>query len=930
MTPIKLTMQAFGSYLNLTEIDFSHFASSGIFVICGQTGGGKTTILDGISAALYGEVTGSLRNKDRSGFFRCRAAGQDTDTELELIFSVHDKTYKFYRRWRMRKSGLTPVENSCHVRAGEEWILECSKNAGEVSMRATEILGLDREQFTKVICLPQGEFQKLLTSDSSERTKVFENLFGTGRWKMIKERVSVEFESVRREVSLMETGEQILLATVSCNESPELDDKIRLAKISADNLKKEHQKASEESERHAALTAAAAAFYNADRESKKAIEVQRQADAAKNNIAEKISFLEAELGEKFEIQISDLHSGIALLESAQKKLREISGMKNHAEDLQKSIEKSSQKIEDIERQIKTAEERIEKGRSVVAECEQAAQNLGETESRRDSLREICLKFAEIARLEAGLSSAKANLLPLELSRIESQNRLDEAKRRLDEIYDNHRRDTAYTLSRTLTEGDPCPVCGSAHPPIPAEPAIGAPGEKELHLAEKALEDSRKNLDQKTAAEGKVSAEISLIIKNLEMALSSDCIIGRNYEKSQNRLNLAEGEYLNLKKKIESIPGFRSAISKIECEAAKLRVQKEKLAGEISAAKQELAGVLASEKSALNDLPESLRIDYINHQDTLTKEIAEKKSALSDLTAKKDAYIAALLDQSGCDAAAKSAAGRVRETGGSLSAAENLYRGFQIPDSRFQNSDAGGLELNIAPDILPDLNHLKSQGKTFADSLTALARRMGEESQRLNNLIQASKKLAEGQEKKQKAISRRQQLETLKRWLCGENSRKTPIDQFVAGLLLDEVLMVANNYFSTLSRGQYALRRAEEAQGREHFQGVNLEVVDSHIGGVRQLSTLSGGELFLASLSLAFALTDVVQSFSGGISLGSLFIDEGFGSLDKDTLDACMKALPEIRGGRMIGIISHVDELRQRIPAQIRIFKEGGSSRAEIV
>ncbi|MCL2486963.1 MAG: SMC family ATPase, partial [Oscillospiraceae bacterium] len=518
MTPLKLTMRAFGSYLERAEIDFSRFAGCGIFLICGPTGGGKTTILDAITAALYGEVTGSLRNKDKSGFFRCKAADPKTDTEVEFIFSVHGETYKFYRRWRMRKNGLEPVEYACYRlinsewddSTGGEWALERSRKISEVSARAVELLGLDRGQFTKVICLPQGEFRELLTSDSAERTKVFEKLFGTERWKMIKERLAAGFESARQEVSLIESGEGVMLAAASCRSAAELDEKIGEVKASADELGAAHKKAALEAERHAALTAAALAFAEAARESDRADAAKVRAEAALGEISGKIKSLENELGadadaDAADNQISGLQLTVARLESAHKKLGEIAGLQSRSNALEVSIREAERNIADIGGRIAASEDRAENGRKVVAECERSAQGFGEIEARRGELREVCAKFAELSRLEDELAAAELRLPPLEKAQAAAREELDKAASRLESLHTAHRRDAAYALSRGLSEGEPCPVCGSAAHPNPASPASGAPGEEEIRGAEKSADLLRKKLENALAEKNTVSA-----------------------------------------------------------------------------------------------------------------------------------------------------------------------------------------------------------------------------------------------------------------------------------------------------------------------------------------------------------------------------------------------------------------------------------------
>jgi len=213
----------------------------------------------------------------------------------------------------------------------------------------------------------------------------------------------------------------------------------------------------------------------------------------------------------------------------------------------------------------------------------------------------------------------------------------------------------------------------------------------------------------------------------------------------------------------------------------------------------------------------------------------------------------------------------------------------------------------------------------------MAQRTGSLTQSADSARKSLKKLTEltkqGSDLEER-YSRTSRLATL---LSGKTGLKIPLQQFVLGIMLDDILSSSNTTFSTLSTGRYSLSRITGASGGNALGGLDLQVFDAYSGGVRSVETLSGGELFLASLSLAFGLSDVVQNYSGSVHLDSIFIDEGFGSLDQDTLDTAMKALLQIQqGGRTIGIISHVSELKTRIAAQIVVSKGAdGSSRVDV-
>lgn len=1008
MKPVRLVMQAFGSYLERTEIDFTKFYSSGIFLICGQTGGGKTTVLDAMSVALYGDATGSLRQKDKWQIFRCRKAPAALDTEIEFEFDAPGGRYKFYRRWRARKSGLADVENCCYVQKDGEWQVEESGRSGAVSKAAERILGLNHDQFVKVICLPQGEFRELLTSSSSTRSEIFERLFGTGRWKQIINAASSMAESARRELEDMRAEQSALLQAAGCASQSELASaiednekrkneletqaeeissrldavNIRLADAAAleeqflslaaakerlDRLseqQEETEKLSARLERNETLVRLMPG-YNALSEAKNALSQADTACRAAQDEAARSDALLKEISTEMEKlpqvknEIEALCGEIPAMESMTGRARELAEAQTRVLELEHAAEDAEAKKEEFSKRMADAQARCEKGRGLLDECDGKLSSLPEVTARHTRLSELCNGLRAASQTRQQAEQAESEIASAKRRYLEEEDRFNKAKKYLDRLETARRMDTAYALACELEDLKPCPVCGAVHHPQPAAPLGEAPDEQELAEAGQSAETARTRADSaKTDLEKTVSryellcAQARQLRNNLGDSRPDEQII-KEFEENKTLYDRL-GEQLELRGK------YAARLNELETGLAQTRQQAERLERELTENSLRLDSLRQTVTRLLGEIPEKFR-----YADRLETTISEKKTRLGELRGWENRVTEdygniriqaekAAVGLSSAKSAAETAAERLARLSAEYEqscAAAGVDPKLSIETLILKNDEAKSmarqvesfksellaarlyeerLETELSGKKRPELDAVKAEAASVLERFNEISRALGEVSLLRSTLSGAAEKLSRLSERGAAASDNYGRLTRLKEFICGRNQKKTPLDQFVVGLLLDEVIAAANGYFSTLSRGQYALRRAEEASGMEHYQGVNFEVVDTHIGGVRQLSTLSGGEMFLASLSLAFGLTDVVQSFSGGMKLESLFIDEGFGSLDKETLNLAVKAISEVRAGRIIGIISHVDELRERIGSRIEINKDDKGSHLKIM
>lgn len=1008
MRPEYIEFEAFGSYLERTRINFSAIDSEGIFLICGPTGGGKTTLLDAMSVALYGKATGALRGSDRK-LFRCRLADRSIDTRVDFAFSLGSERYRFFRRWRMGKAQgediLREVENACYHWNGTDWGEPVSAGTTRsLENEAVRILGLTHSQFVKVICLPQGEFRELLTADSTEKTKIFERLFGTARWKTIAEAASRRALATEAEIKELRARIDGLLTSNSID-NPSLlklaaDDAVAQRDQLKDLIDEIAVRLTTAEENLSAALAVDDRFVQLDRLRNRLTELEAQRENIDKTSAalEKHSLYESMVVKYTALSEAhaELQNAVQRLESCDSKAAEaarllaaaseayakideqrehsnalheslvhLKALKDKADRLdeaQKELARCETSLSEIDGELAKCDEnaadiahRIEKGRDLLSRCDSDIAALPECSERHNTLAKNVEQLEALEQKQKILADARR---AAEESAEKSAG-ADDAFNKKKFIVAGYEAlisaDTAYSLSLTLADDMPCPVCGSVHHPSPAQHPAELPDESLLAAARDELATAQKEAEDAAAALAKHRAAFELAetqfaqVKSQCDTISLDLAAAREArDKAGEQLKYLNGQVINRSRYTQRLDALTEQQDELQQTAKKLT---EKRTALISAR----AAAAGKRDALLGELGEKLTSpDALS--DLITLRDKEHKDAEDAIRRVTEAYNNARLADNTAAAERKAACGdldAVRTRTARLEtdySAECLAKGLApdcdvtaqlLPDEEVQKKrefissyaaesaevlhGISRLEEETAGQVRPKTDELRELRNALSDQKNELISRHGQAITRAQQLTETLAAVSDAVKNCEQFEARYGEEKRISSFLSGQNPKKTPIDQFVAGLLLDEVIVAANGYWGRLSRGQYALRRMSETYGRSHYQGVNFEVVDTHIGGTRPLATLSGGELFLASLSLAFGLSDVVQSFSGGIRLDSIFIDEGFGSLDRDTLDLAMRSISEIRGGRLIGIISHVEELRSRITSRLEVTKDENGS-----
>ena len=910
MRPIRIEMSAFGPYAGKQTVEMDRLGTSGIYLITGDTGAGKTTIFDAIVFALYGTASSDRRSGD---MLRSRYAEPDTPTEVKLVFAYRNKEYEIrrnptYQRPKLRGEGMTQENASAELRLPGGEILT---RTGEVDEKIREILGMTRDQFMQIAMIAQGDFLKLLLAKTEERRKIFSSIFRTGRYARLEERLKQEARQARKTYDdlVREIGfEQERARLPEGTDRSGLRDEEYLQAI--EKFRDEAGIRLEEGGKkqellRGELDALAARILAAEEQEKrkKALEETRQQQTKLQAAAEqRKQELEAARSREPEAKEKEarLHVEQDRLQQYDR-LEELKQQKTEAEKKQVSDEAARKKLEEGR---KALTQQIQDCRQKIKEKEALAGKAAALSGEKERLRSQGAEYNELKTLLEAYEEASEKwnrAAAIYQAACGKEQEFGESYRRQ---YRAFLDDQAGILAAELAENQPCPVCGSLHHPLPAVKTDDAPTRETVEQSQKRWEESKTAMDEagRKAAALRGTRDSSL----------------QHMEEKAKGLNMPT-EPASLKETLmEEQKRFRSkwkevteALAASEAAAEAKVVLEEKL--ETLQKKQEedeeAYRKLELESARLQEQIENLSANYSELKETLPypdRESAGKAASLLDREIREIREAVQSAEEN-----EKAAAGRIQEAEGQM---DELQKQIREGESAESMTSAELQE-----------NQKKKKGEQLR--LQAEAKE--------DNLIWETNSAAAGSIRKlsgerEQAARKYSMLQNLADTANGNLSGKQRIqlETYVQQQLFDRILVRANTRFRVMSGGQYDLVRRKEYQKNQQ-SGLDLDVVDHYNGTTRSVSTLSGGESFMASLSLALGLSDEIQESAGGVQLDALFVDEGFGSLDEETLDQAMKAIQTLAedGGRIVGIISHVTELQNRIDRQllVRKMKSGGST-----
>lgn len=907
MRPLNLVINAFGPYAGRVELPLDKLGESGLYLITGDTGAGKTTIFDAITYALYGEASGEYR-KDKSAL-RSDFASKNEKTFVELTFFCRGEIYK------IKRSPKTIDHNS-----DVELTLPNRKTftkEKEVSEEIEALIGLNKKQFSQIVMIAQGEFQKLLNAKTDDRVEIFRNIFSTQNLQIFQAKLYDKFVGMNSEFTKLKERQVQFIEQIDVHDNACLKDetdKIILSKNIYDI--------------EALLTELNAKI-------KKDEKRKKDADKIKKSVKKELDKLNQELGiaeknEETAKEILNLETKIlpelnVAYKLAQEKLDTLEKQKSQdekrtieiaklKEDLEKytALENLSKLLDDLKNQLhsnevdlRTAEENLQNDKFKIENIKQQQETLKNTEveleKEQNNKQKILEKIENLNDIIKVSSDLEQNKIKLETAKRDIQKLNGDWQTKNSEYvkaYTLFIEEQAGILAKELKPETPCPVCGStSHPNIAQTNSENISKEQVDKLLK--LSDTAKKILEVSASEAvKLQSEIEtqekVLTKNISklFVAKDDIEINTELKNEQNNIQKSEEIITILTKNLEVKQKNEKALKILENSVS----QNEKTLKNLEKNKTELEKNIA-EKSAKQETLTS-KLEYKDGKKA--KEILQEKELLKKNFAKD------------------------------YNDAKNNFE-LLVKELTAKNANLETLknQLKKSPEIdLASLNdkisQIKAQEIDLQNEIEGIITRLSKNNDLEKEILKTSEKIqsADAQVKILKLLS-----DTANGKLNG--SLKMTFEQYIQTAYFDMIICEANKRFTQMTNFQYRLERKEEKKGNSKV-GLDLNVFDYHTGKLRSVSTLSGGESFKASLSLALGLSDVVQNYSGGIKIDAMFIDEGFGSLDEESLEQALNTLYGLtEGNRIVGIISHVGELRNRIDKKIIIKRGLKGSSAEI-
>ena len=1016
MRPLKLRIQAFGSYVDEQVLDFeTALADAPFLLIHGATGSGKTTILDAIVFALYGESSGDIRE---GAMLRSSTAPPDRTTEMEYVFSLGQRRYRVLRSpaySRMSRGKMTRRAATGQLfrlpdvgKTGEEKLL--AANITDVSERISQLIGFDADQFRQVVLLPQGQFQRFLLAEVKDRSEIMQRIFRTERYQRIEEALTKESQQLERTAEAERERAEGILRSEGMASSDEL--RTRLSALSEeirrqDEILLELEKAQKSARRAREEGAAAQQKLSARDAAQSDLKKRREqaesvrdfrvrlsrAQRAQPVLYKEHSYIDALNTERTRREAyasaekdcaaakTEHDASVACLKQVEshadehtKNIEQLRRMRDY-ESLASRYQECTSALRDLRVRAAEGEEKYKRS---AAEIERLTDAQKKHEAERTRLHQImvgsevvqqekkqlaqCQKTSDhIRELEDALTSARTRVQKAQKKLQTAERELSDARttqRRLRTLYDMG---SAARLAQTLQADTPCPVCGSLAHPSPAVHAEEIPSAQEMdectqhvETAEKELQKCTAQAEQEKAACLRLEQELLHEQKHIRELLADESMeafcarvaerekqisraqdackaLEKTYAEEQQRLssrkeqqkeqeallqknrNLIgrhEGERNTLERQLpeeyRDADAVRKAAARLEREvktAETARVEAEKRE---KAAAQECARTESAKAAARRALKEAEEVRQAAQEayttayraaDFLTEE--EYHHAVAGDWAKSD-YLEKVRERIAAYDTAFQAAEEL------VKAAEAAAEGLCPPDME---------ALTEAERIADQRVQDSARAQGIRMERRALYTRMIKE-------MDALERAGAARDKRYRVIGK----------LANVAAAKPPyqihFQTYVLRSILSDVIDAANERLMMMSRGRYRFIHGEGGQ-KKKWWGLEIDVFDEYTGFPRLARTLSGGETFLASLSLALGLSDVVQHYAGGMHLDMIFIDEGFGSLDSETLDVAIRALLDVQreGGRLVGIISHIEELRARIPVHLEVCRGQNGSYA---
>ncbi len=872
MKPLKVEFQAFGPYAGHETVDFEAISAKGVFLICGKTGIGKTMILDAMTFALYGKSSGHGRDDFES--MRCTNAEFSQETFVRFEFENRGEYYCFERRLERKRKNLSASYNvSQKDDDGVFYPLMENPKEKAVNEKAVEIIGLQYEQFRQVIVLPQGQFERLLTSNSDEKEKILTTIFGEEKWQVIAERFYEKAECRKNELKEVQERMKNRLSEEGCESVLQLEAALQKkqeekALLEKTNKEADYDRIIKEQQNILAIARRFGDLHKAEDKEKEL--AARQEERAEQ---EKI-LLDARRADKVRILMEEMRRSEEALSGRKKE--EEAAVKT-AEEKKNAFEKASEALREHAQKEKDIE--ILKGKKLQYEGKR-----GDYEGLLEAEKELSgkKKEAEKALEEETKAKEKSDAFAEKIVALQKEYSALQAEH--EESLNGYLAGITGELASHLTDGSPCPVCGSTEHPHKAHAAKSSITKAAVDAKKKAAEQKYQQLQEKLEEQEtvrKLAGEKHAAVEkaNTEVAALSAGLEGR-------RKNLVPGIASGRDLEIE-IEKLQNAVTEYEDEKKRLTDLEKKAADafteaktRIGTAKKETEDAKTAQEEAAKALKQGLAGNGFASLEEAEKRMLtqEETEALSSRIASFDANLAAAR--------------------GNLASLKEELAGKQEPDEK-----ACLMALDAANNAVGEF---REKNAVLSGEIDRLGKK-------------AAEIRAEGEGMEEKLREAEEDFAFAKR-LRGDSG--TGLQRYVLGIMFSSVIAAANRMLSMVHGGRYRLYRSDEKAPGTNKRGLELKVFDKNSGERegRFVSTLSGGEKFLASLALSIGMSTVAQK--SGIRIEALFIDEGFGSLDEESISDAMNILGSLQEANgLVGIISHVQLLQDQIPTKLRIEQD---------
>ena len=929
MRPLRLTLSAFGPYAAETTLDLEKLGKGGLYLITGDTGAGKTTIFDAITYALYDHSSSGIRE---GSMLRCKYADDKTPTFVELEFEVHGVRYTVrrnpeYQRPKARGEGMT-TEKADATLTYPDTRPPVTK-AKDVTAAVQEIIGLDYNQFSQIVLIAQGQFTKLLNASTEERSRIFRKLFRTQRYAQLQERLQAEASALNQQRTAQNAKLDSLLGGLQF--SPEDPDAEALRALCAQTVPETALALLD------ALTARQAAALEEVGTALQATEaqldtVQQQLGAAAQaqRLAQQLAARQAELAaakpaldaaraeagrhagdaaqlDALTAQVTQAQSALAAYDALDTLCRQQTEARDAARLAAAQAHKRRTQLDSLNAALAAAETEL----AALADADTrllALQNRSaQLTQRGEALAKLEQRLADCQRQAKTAHKAQESYRTAAAAQ-------DEARARRDALERAFLDAQAGLLAESLVEGAPCPVCGSTHHPARALLPHTAPTQAQVEAARQAAAEADRQAQNASAA-----AQSALATANeakTSLRRDAETLLPERFTTPEGTVPLTFALMTNVLAEENAALQTAQTDCKAQCRQADADCRRK---AQLEADRQAKTRQRPALEQAAAEADRSAAAQNAS-ADALEGQIAERRAALpyprrADAQAALDKLEA---DRSTLRTGMDTAQRKLKQAEQTVAAAEAAVEALTAQQTAAQKE----LPARSAEELTAQQTELTAARETLRSREKQLS------AQLLPNR-KTSAQYRTAAEARQTLESRWQWVSALAATAGGTltSKQKIKLEAYIQMNYLDHILRYANTRLMQMTAGQYELERIG-AENQRSQSGLDLGVIDHYNGTRRSVKTLSGGESFKASLALALGLSDEVQSSAGGIRLDTLFLDEGFGSLDEESLELAIRVLSGLtEGDRLVGIISHVGALKDRIDRQVVVHKArtGGST-----